>query len=114
MSDNKYPQESAFGFLDEIKTQFMMAHNAKEIESALSFSFNAAFSPVIKKKMEYYNKNVNHGDALSRLKKGVMEQHGMLMQTTETLTERGEKINLVVKKAETLRKESESFYGNVF
>lgn len=113
MCDNKYPQESAFGFLEEIKNQFIKNFSSKEIEGAVSFSFNALFSGIMKKKMEYYNKNIDNGDSLARLKKGVMDQQGMLMETTETLNQRGEKINLVVKKAETLRHESETFYGNV-
>lgn len=113
MCDVKFPATSAFNFLEEIKSQFLKTFGPLDLDNAYSYSLNTSFSKEIKHKMERYNKNHEYnGDSLAKLKKGVMDQSALLLQTNELMTQRGEKINLVVKKAETLKRESENYYSN--
>ena len=113
MSDGHLNQETAFSYLDDIKTLFLDTFSTKQIESAISYSLNEGFNESIKEKMTYYNSNLNNSDSVARLKRGVMESKDNMLQANDILMERGEKINLIVKKADNLRTESKNYYGTV-
>lgn len=114
MCDNKFPPETAFAFLEELKTVFFDTFNLKDIENAISYSLNTGFKDTIKSRMDYYNKNLEAGDNISKLKKGVIDFKDNVLNASDVLAQRGEKINLIVKKAETLKQESFSYYGSVY
>jgi hypothetical protein len=113
MTDNKYPQESAYNFLENLKDTFLQRFSSSEIDNAISYSLNGRFKEAIKEKMEIFNKNFDAGDNLKKLRQGVSEFHSNVMQADELLSIRGEKINLIVKKAENMRNESQTYYGAV-
>jgi hypothetical protein len=50
---------------------------------------------------------------INRLKKNIVLFADNLVQTTDVLNERGDKINMMVRKADNLRTESKMFYKNV-
>jgi vesicle-associated membrane protein 7 len=112
MCDNKLTQDSAFSYLEEIRTLFLDTFTQKEIESAYSYTLNDKFREPIKGKMSYYNANLNESDKVSKLKKGVLDYKDTVLQATDVLMERGEKINLIVKKADNLRTESVNYYSS--
>jgi hypothetical protein len=114
MCDNKYPQETAFAFLEDIKSNFLTTFTQTAIESAYSYSLNNQYKDVIRGKMDYFNKNANSADSIAQLKQGLIDTKGVLMDAADVMNQRGEKINLIVKKAETLRTESTSYYDSVF
>jgi vesicle-associated membrane protein 7 len=113
MSDNKFPSKTAFTFLDEMKINFLQTVQPSLIDKAISYSLNSQFSDSMKAKIEYFNKNPDSQDALTQLKMNVIESQKVLLDTHEALTDRGDKINLIVRKASTLRRESTMYYSSV-
>jgi vesicle-associated membrane protein 7 len=113
MCDDKLTQDSAFAYLEDIKSSFIKAFTPKEIDSAYAYSLNEKFKENIKGKMNYYNANLNESDTVSKLKKGVLDYKDNILQANDILLERGEKINLIVRKADNLRTESMNYYSSV-
>jgi vesicle-associated membrane protein 7 len=113
MCDNKLSQDTAFAYLEEVKTLFADTFTPKEIDSAISYSLNDRFRESIRGKMNYFNANLNESDKLAKLKKGVIEYKDNVLQANDILSERGEKINLIVRKADNLRTESVNYLKSV-
>ncbi len=113
MCDNKLSQDTAFAYLEEIKTLFTDTFSPKEIDSAMAYTLNDSFRDSIRGKMNYFNANLNESDKLAKLKKGVIEYKDNMLQASDVLSERGEKINLIVKKADSLRGESINYLNKV-
>ncbi len=112
MCDKRLTQDTAFAYLEEIKKLFIDTFTEEEIKAAISYSLNDKFVTYIKGKMNYFNANLNDSDSVSKLKKGMNEYKDNILQANEILMERGDKINLIVKKAEKLRGESTTYYGS--
>ena len=66
MTDNNYPRECAFKFLEELKDTFLNQYKPPQIDNAISYSFNDSFGPVIKDKISYFNKNLDKDDNLAQ------------------------------------------------
>lgn len=113
MCDNNLHQESAFSYLEETKTLFLDTFPQKHIDAAIAYSFNEKFKESIRRQMIYYNTNLNESDTVSRLKKGMLEYKDNILLANDVLMERGEKINIMVKKADNLKIESKNYYGSV-
>jgi vesicle-associated membrane protein 7 len=110
MCDKKLTQTSAFAYLDEIRSLFINTFSQKEIDTAISYTLNDKFKESIKTKQTYYNNNLNESDKVAQLEKGVKAYKDSVIDANEVLNLRGEKINLIVKKADNLRNESKTYY----
>lgn len=113
MCDNKLSQDTAFSYLEEIRTLFTETFTPKEIDSAISYSLNDRFKDSIRGRMNYFNANLNESDKVSKLKQGVIDYKDNILQANDILMERGEKINLIVRKADNLRTESQNYLKGV-
>ena len=113
MCDDKLTQDSAFAYLEDIKSSFLQTFSLKEIDAAYAYSLNEKFKESIRGKMNYFNANLNESDTVSKLKKGVLDYKDNILMANDVLQERGEKINLIVRKADNLRTESMNYYGSV-
>jgi uncharacterized coiled-coil DUF342 family protein len=113
LCDKTFPSETALAFLEELRATFSDSYSPKELENALAYSLNTSFKDKIKGKMEYYNKHTDVGDSITKLKKGIEDMKNSIVDASDVLSQRGEKINLIVKKADSLRQESASYYGGV-
>jgi hypothetical protein len=113
LCDKQFPQETAFAFLEDLRKMFFDTFTPQQIENAIAYSLNTSFKEKIKGRMDYYNRNTNVGDSVSQLKKGVINMKDDVLDASDVLSQRGEKINLIVKKADSLRQESNSFYKSV-
>ena len=81
-------------------------------EGAYSQTFNDKFTHILKDKMIYFNRNQEASDSLKELKKGVMNFKENVIKANDLLLERGEKVELVVKKADSLKNESSVYYSS--
>jgi hypothetical protein len=113
LCDKQFPQDTAFAFLEDLRKMFLDTFSPKELENAIAYSLNTSFKDKIKGRMDYYNRNLGVGDSMTQLKKGVMDMKNDVLDASDVLSVRGEKINLIVKKADSLRQESSSFYKSV-
>jgi hypothetical protein len=112
MSDSKISQDTAFAFLEEVKTLFTDIFTPQQIEKAIAESLNSQFKDHLRSRQAYYNANLNESDNIAKLKKHVIEYKDNILEADEELNKRGEKITLVLKKAEDMRTESVKYkYG---
>lgn len=113
MCNNKYPREAAFKFLEDVMAEFKKKYSPRQIQDAISFSFNDEFKVVLKDRMNYYNKHLDSRDNISTLRQGLVSYKDNVLQANELLMERGEKMNLIVRKADSLKSESTAYYSSV-
>lgn len=112
MCDHQITQDTAFSYLEEIKTLFLDTFSPKEIENAIGYCFDEGFRDSIRGKMNYYNANLNESNKVAKLKKGVFEYKDTVLQANDVLMERGDKLSLIIRKADNLRTESQKYlYG---
>lgn len=110
MRDKEYKSDCAFAFLEDIKQSFLKAFRLEEVQEAIPHGLNSRFKHIIKSKIEYSRNNEDY-DNLAKLKSALYEVKNDIMETDYILNERNEKINLIVKKAEVLRSDSNSYYN---
>ena len=113
MSDAKYPNEFIFSYLEDIQSKFKEKYTQIQIDEALSYSFNTDFKDVLKSKLEYYNNQAEKSkDSINKLKESIVETKGVLLNSQDILGQRGDKVNLIVQKADLLRMDSNSYLEN--
>ena len=114
MCDNNYPTESAFEFLKEILLLFVEKFTPTQIEVAYAYSLNKDFKAILRQKMHYYNINVDLkvNANLNKIKESLLETKTQLIETTEVLQERGEQMNIIIKKADSLKVDSKNYFSN--
>ena len=79
----------------------------------MSYSFNTEFKDVLKGKLEYYNSKAEKSkDSINKLKESIVETKGVLLNSQDILGQRGDKVNLIVQKADLLRMDSNSYLEN--
>ena len=108
------PKSKISSFAKALDTTTSYLFSDEQIENAYSYSLNKEFQPIIRQKLNYYNKNLDlkRNATLNKLKENLLETKNALIETTETLNERGERINLIMKKAETLKGDSKVYFDN--
>jgi len=99
MADEEFGRRIPFAFLDDLKGRFKVSYGDRG-RTALAFAMNEDFSRVMKNLMEYYS-NPN-SDKITKLKSDVDEVKTVMVQNIEKVLERGERIELLVDKTETL------------
>ena len=115
LCESDFPKETAFVFLEDLSEKFFNKFTPNDVEREKAYSkfFSETFNPILKERMIYFNRNPDAQDSLRDLKKGVINYRDNVIKANDILIERGEKINLVVKKADSLRHESGSYYSSV-
>ncbi len=108
MCENKYPIETAFDFLNTIKETFEAKYTKETINSANAYTLNKEFRNTLKGKLEFFNSNIvsKNEDQINRFKKGLVDTKNTLLDCDQVLGKRGEKVQLIVKKAELLQADS--------
>lgn len=113
MADMNYPNSAASSFLDSIKTEFNQTYPNKDFNTVGNLGLNEFFKQKLSIKLDYYNQNKNASlDQTGQLKKGIVDFKNQVLDANDILNQRGEKINLIVQKAEMLSQESNSFYSS--
>lgn len=114
MCDSTYSVETAFEFIEVIKDLFTRAFSQEEINIAYAYSFNQKFKDTLKQKMDYYNLNSVSSsiNQIEVLKNNIAQTTNILIDSSQVLGNRSEKINLIVKKADLLRSDSICFFDN--
>jgi len=113
MSDelNKHRLPSAF--LNDVRDRFVAQYGIEEPLSAIAFSYNEAFSPVIKDRMDYYNSDdpevERNIDNIGAVKNQIEDVKETMVQNISSLLERGERLELLVEKTDTLNQQAFRF-----
>ena len=107
-SDKSYKEKVAYDYLETLHRMFTKNYSKRDIDEAISYSLKD-FEKVLKEQMAFYNNKTNIKTIVETLKDAVIDEKNVLLQASEVLSQRGEKLNLIVQKAEALTQESTSF-----
>ena len=111
MSDEKNKHRIPFGFLEDMKTNFISKFGLETAQSAIAFAMNEEFKGVIAERMEYYNSDgAEKGlDHIGQVKNQIDQVKDVMVQNIESVLERGEKIELLVDKTDRLNQQAFRF-----
>ena len=108
MTDDKFPRRIAFAFLTDIQSFFTGAYTPDAVATALAFAFNDGFSRTIADRMEYYNHDPN-SDKIQAARSQVELTKQTMVENIDKILGRGERIELLVARTETLNEHSFKF-----
>lgn len=114
LRETEYPKDKAFEFLENVKTEFLNTFTNEKIENAFGFGFNVEFKKKIFEKMNLFNGSgkLEDLDPISKLKEGLIDSKNSVIEACEELSMRGDKVALIVSKADSLRENSGVFLSN--
>mmetsp|Transcript_11688 Transcript_11688/g.23613 ORF Transcript_11688/g.23613 Transcript_11688/m.23613 type:complete len:217 (+) Transcript_11688:49-699(+) len=107
MSDESTKRRITFAFLEDIKKVWRENYLAVE-RTALPFSMNEAFSPVLRQKIEFYNSNPT-SDNISKVQAQIDTVKDVMIENIDRVLERGERIELLVDKTDRLNHQAFKF-----
>ena len=114
VTDKNYPSSTAYEFLDELVKKFRTEYKEEDIRQAYSYTYNNSFKKAIKKKVDYYNTNLDSKDLtnLDRLKDSLLDMKNNLVETVQTLSVRESELSHNVEKAEDLKSKTDELLIN--
>lgn len=111
MSDDDTKRRIAYAFLDNIKKLWRERFGAVE-HSAIAFSLNELFSPVLRQRMEFFNTNPN-ADNFGVVQAKIDVVKDVMIENIDRVLDRGEKIDLLVQKTDRLNQDAFRFKSQV-
>eukprot|EP00301_Raphidiophrys_heterophryoidea_P019831 c4677_g1_i1.p1 GENE.c4677_g1_i1~~c4677_g1_i1.p1 ORF type:complete len:249 (+),score=44.19 c4677_g1_i1:1-747(+) len=106
MADEAFPRRIAFSFLEDLEQRFQGTYGARA-QTALAYGMNDEFSRVIRSRMDHFSSP--EADKLSQVRGEIGEVKNIMVTNIEKVLERGEKIDLLVTKTETLNQQAITF-----
>src|SRR3989338_3388766 len=108
MTDDAFPRRVAFSFLNDVQSQFTGTYPPEVVETALAFAFNEGFSRVLADRMDYYSRDPN-ADKISAARSQIESTKAVMVENIDKILGRGERIELLVARTETLNEHSFKF-----
>mmetsp|Transcript_1653 Transcript_1653/g.2314 ORF Transcript_1653/g.2314 Transcript_1653/m.2314 type:complete len:221 (+) Transcript_1653:38-700(+) len=108
MTDDSFPRRIAFAFLNDIRSNFTGTYPPEVVQSAMAFQFNEGFSRTLSERMEYYSSDPN-ADKLQSARAQIESTKEMMIDNIDKILGRGERIELLVARTETLNEHSFKF-----
>ncbi|XP_059660255.1 vesicle-associated membrane protein 721-like [Cornus florida] len=96
-------------FLERIKEDFTNKYGGGKAATAVANSLNKEFGPKLKDQMQYCVDHPEEISKLAKVKAQVSEVKGVMMENIEKVLDRGEKIELLVDKTDTLHSQAQDF-----
>jgi vesicle-associated membrane protein 7 len=106
LCDDSNKRRLPFNFLDDIKDRFLNKFG-NQAQQAIAYSFTQQFSPILRERMEYFNGP--GGDSFSAVNNKIEDVKNVMVRNIELVLERGEKLEILVDKAEALSTEAFKF-----
>ncbi|XP_047989020.1 vesicle-associated membrane protein 7 [Leguminivora glycinivorella] len=109
ITDDKFQRSRAFLFLNEIKRRFTAAF-AETAQTAIPYAMNGEFARVLAAEMKHYTES---GDlnTISTIYGELDELKNIMVKNIDNMATRGEKLELLINKADNLATNSVSFNG---
>jgi len=96
-----------FLFLEDIRRRFCGKYDEDTRLSAIAFSLNSDFSPVLESRMDYFDgDDIGEVDAISRVQNEIESVKETMVQNIENILERGEKIELLVESTDRMNQQA--------
>jgi len=93
-------------FLKDIRDKFMQQFTIEQRESAITYSLNNRFERILKETMKYYSDAPESDGKINSLKSQMKDVENVMQKNLDDLTERGEKLELLVNTSKTMRSEA--------
>ena len=107
MTDVKYSKGAALSCLESIKKEFLSSFADVDLEKVEEFGLDKEFKPKLKMKYEYYNENKDViNESTQKLLDEIFKMKEDVLNASDLLNEREEKLNTVNNKAEQLAESS--------
>ena len=106
MSDESTKRRIAFGFLEDMKQRFVDTYGERA-QTAIAFAMSNDFGKIIQKQMEYFN--TTSADSFAQVHNKLDDVKNVMVKNIEMVLERGEKLELLVDKADKLSAEAFKF-----
>ena len=107
MATEETRRRVTFAFLEDVMKAFREQYSDVE-QSALAFSLNDSFSPVLKAKMEFYSSSPT-SDNITAVQARIDSVKDIMVDNIDRVLERGEKIELLVDKTDRLNQQAFKF-----
>lgn len=108
ITDDEFERVRAFQFLQDIQGRFQASYG-RQAHSALAYAMNSEFSRVLANQMKHYSGISKDGDNISKVQEEIDELKGIMVKNIDTVTSRGERLELLVNKTEALSSTSVTF-----
>ncbi|KAK9886890.1 hypothetical protein WA026_019147 [Henosepilachna vigintioctopunctata] len=108
ITDDEFERSRAFLFLNEIKRRFMHAYAIINIDNALPYAMNTEFSRVLANEMKHYSES-HDIDNISKVHGELDELKNIMVKNIGNVAMRGERLELLVHKADNLNSSSVTF-----
>ncbi|EDO43738.1 predicted protein [Nematostella vectensis] len=110
MADKEFGKKDPYAFLEEIKRRFSNSSLKARARTAQSFEFKRDFAQVLATQMALYSDPGRAGgDAINKVQREVDEVKDVMTKNIEKVLERGERIDILMDKAETLDNSAQTF-----
>jgi len=107
MADESFGRRIPFSFLDNIKNRFISSYGDRG-KTAVAYGMNADFSRVLQIQMNYFSKDPE-ADRMSKVRGEIDQVKSVMVANIEKVLERGERIELLVEKTETMQQKTFEF-----
>lgn len=107
ITDDGFPRSRAFLFLTEVKKKFIQTYGLT-VATAIAFAMNSEFSRTLAQDMKHYSES-RDVDAISQVHGQIDELKDIMVKNIENITNRGERLELLVNQTENLRNNSVTF-----
>ena len=112
MTDSAFPKETGLACLQSIEKEFETTYPGRDFEGELNFGLNDEFREKLKMKFDYFNKNQDvKSESAAILREKLVQFHSSVVEASGLLDERGEKIKVLDEKADSLSRDSSTFYN---
>jgi len=109
VADEEYGRQIPFAFLERVKEDFSHGF-ADRARTAIAHSLNNSYGPRLQDHMKFCTQNPEELSKVAKVQSQVSEVKEIMMDNIEKVLDRGEKIELLVDKTETLRFQADSFH----
>lgn len=127
VADDAVGRSIPFVFLDRVKEDFKQRYGASiasqgphpladeededlfEDKFSIAYNLDREFGPILKEHLEYCTNHPEEISKLSKLKTQINEVKGIMMDNIEKVLDRGEKIELLVDRSESLQFQADGF-----
>ncbi|KAJ8976140.1 hypothetical protein NQ317_018112 [Molorchus minor] len=107
ITDDEFERSRAFLFLNEIKRRFQSAYGPS-VDTAIAYAMNSEFSRVLANEMKHYSES-HDVDTISKVHSELDELKDIMVKNIDNIAMRGERLELLVNKAESLNNGSVTF-----
>ncbi|CDH58873.1 vesicle-associated membrane protein 714 [Lichtheimia corymbifera JMRC:FSU:9682] len=107
MADDSFGRRIPFAFLQDIKERFLERYGKDRALEAPPYGLNE-FSRVLSKQMEFFSSNPS-ADRLKQVHGEIEQVKDVMVHNIERVLERGERIELLVDKTDTLNQHASGF-----